>query len=280
MEEMNLFGSVEHNDDNSDKWPDLCGNPTNQDLLDYMVLVIARFAGCQLAFKGGYMLNQLLGGESHQTSDVDFSVVDEKSYEGIKDILRRIAEFFVERGLISRYTLKGDIAPGRPGGIDFYGSDGTRILGVDVGMHNLSYRTTKYDISVGEVEGFSIERMLSDKILAILSRKRFRRTKDLYDFYVLVHHYDFSYETLLYCTENRDNYDNSVWDNIPFSEIVLEQYAIAWNKLRLVSYTEGSDLLKPEFGDVIALFNRIAFTVKGHSDKISSWNHVDMTWRY
>ena len=50
--ELNLFGSVEHNDDNSDKWPDICDNPTEQDVLDYIALVLARNIDSMKAFKG------------------------------------------------------------------------------------------------------------------------------------------------------------------------------------------------------------------------------------
>ena len=278
MEEMNIFGSVEHNDDNTDKWPDLCENPTNQDMLNYMALIVARYLECQKAFKGGYMMNQILGSDSRLTHDIDFSIMNAEYYSKVKKVLEQLGDYFVARGLANSYTVKDTITPTSSGGMTVYSEDGSILVGIDVGLHSLLYGTTDYDISIGKVEAFSIERMLSDKILAILSRKRFRRTKDLYDFYVLIHKFDFSYRELLFCIENRDNYDSSVWDNIPFSEVVLEQYNLAWNKLVLVSYADNTILEKPAFNNAIEIFNKIAFRIKNRVDA-ASWDHVNLNWR-
>lgn len=281
MEEMNIFGSVEHNDDNSDRWPDLRENPTNQDMLDYMALVTARFLNCQKAFKGGYMLNQLLGEDSRMTHDIDFSIMKQEHYEDVKAVLKKLGEFFVSKGLAKSFRVKEDITETSSGGIDIYaeGKNGLeKILGIDVGLHSLSYGITEYDISIGQVQGFEIERMLSDKILAILSRKRFRRTKDLYDFFVLVHRFDFSYDKLVYCINNRDHYDETVWENIPFNDTVLEQYEIAWGKLNLVSFIAGTELEKPTFSEAIKIFNVIALRIKNNLPA-NSWNHQTLNWR-
>lgn len=40
--------------------PEFTGE-SRMDMLDYMVLVTARCISCSVAFKGGYMLNKLLG---------------------------------------------------------------------------------------------------------------------------------------------------------------------------------------------------------------------------
>ena len=281
MEDMNIFGSVEHNDDNTDKWPDLCENPTNQDMLDYMALVTARFLNCQKAFKGGYMLNQLLKEESRMTHDIDFSIMEKSQYGDIKVVLKELGDFFIAKGLASKYVVKETIEERSSGGIDIYrdGPNGLeKILGIDIGLHSLLYGIKRCNITIGSVEAFSVERMLSDKILAILSRKRFRRTKDLYDFYVIVNRFDFSYNELVYCLDNRENYDKAVWDNIPFSEIVLEQYKIAWDKLKLVSYKDGTELIKPDFESAISLFNRIAIRLK-YRQEAFMWSHESLNWR-
>lgn len=51
----------------------------------------------------------------------------------------------------------------------------------------------------------------------------------------------------------------------------------AWNKLRLVSFKDGSKLKKPIFSDVIDLFNYIAVRIKNKT-VASNWNHKDLTW--
>lgn len=275
--ELNLFGSVEHNDDNSDKWPDICDNPTEQDVLDYIALVLARNIDSMKAFKGGYMLNQILKKDSRLTHDIDFSINYKENYNEVKKVLKEIGDYFVRKELAKSYKIKEEISKTSSGGLVIYDTSGNVFAKVDVSVHNLFYGICDYNIKIGKVEAFGIERMLADKILVILSRQRFKRSKDLYDFYVLVNKYDFKYDELVYCIENRDNYDPSVWNNIPFSEEVLIQYQNAWNKLRLVSFKDGSKLKKPIFSDVIDLFNYIAIRIKNKT-VASKWNHKDLTW--
>lgn len=273
MEEMNIFGSVEHNDDNSDKWPDLCENPTNQDMLDYMALVTARFLNCQKAFKGGYMLNQLIADNSRMTHDIDFSIMKQEHYEDVKAVLKKLGEYFISKGLASSFRVKEDITETSSGGIDIY-RDGIRgsekILGIDIGLHSLSYGVTEYNISIGQVQGFEIERMLADKLTAILSRKRFRRTKDLYDFYAITNLFDVDCAKVYRYTEIRGNAE---WNNIPFNDIVLSEYEKAWGKLQLVS-PNNLAIIKPSFEDAIQRFYAISIPLKDNIYDIR-WDHVE-----
>lgn len=262
----------------SHELPNVISEPTNQDLLDYMVLVLARYLGSSCAFKGGYMMNQLLREESRMTRDIDFSIMSQEVYLEIKTLLMQIAEKFKEMKLISEYRVKEEITVTSSGGIDMYDSMGAKVLGVDVGLHDILYGVQSYTISVGDVRAFKVERMLADKILTILSEKRFRRTKDLYDFYILVTRFDFSYEELVYCIEHRNGYNAAVWDNIPFDELVLQKYLQAWNKLQLISSLTGVMLHKPEFYSVIALFTSLTLRLK-MKQQAESWDHCTLVWR-
>jgi hypothetical protein len=70
---MDLFGGERHEgDEDLDTLPPIKGNATETELLDYMVLVLSRHMSCSCAFKGGYMLNQILSGYSRMTYDVGF----------------------------------------------------------------------------------------------------------------------------------------------------------------------------------------------------------------
>lgn len=268
MEEMNLFGSVEHNNDNTDKWPDLCDNPTKQDLLDYTALVTARYLNCQKAFKGGYMLNQILGNASRMTQDIDFSIPEVTNYEEVKRVLVRLGDYFVEKGIASSYKIKDTIGERSSGGITVYDSEGKTLVGVDVGLHNISYGIHGHDIKIGNVKAFSIERMLSDKLLAILSRKRFRRTKDLYDFYVITNAFDINLDKLADYIAVRGGAE---WDNIPFNDDVIREYAMAWDKLSLASMAD-EHLDKPNFQEVLERFYAIALPVKAEHGGLI-WSH-------
>lgn len=277
VDTMNLFGSVKHTDDNQDIQEDFTKMNSN-DMLDYMALTLVRNLNAAFAFKGGYMLNQLLGSESRMTHDIDFSIMNKEYYSKVKDILIDIAEVFMEKGLITNYKVKETISPTSSGGIDMYASTGAKVLGVDVGLHNLLYGTTDYKIKIGDVTAFKVERMLSDKLLSILSRKRFRRTKDLYDFYILTSYFDVSYQELINCIQNRDNYDSSLWDNIPFSDEILIEYEKAWNKLNLTRYTDGRPLEKPQFQIVLQRFYFFAVAIK-IKEVHNIWDHTLLNWR-
>ena len=200
----------------------------------------------------------------------DFSIDDEKTYELVKTILTEIAEKFLKLGLIAEYKVKDTIAPTRSGGIDFYGESGKKILGVDVGLHTLSWGVTSYEFDITTLDGFTVERMLSDKIIAILSRKRFRRPKDLYDLWVITNNFDFDPSKVLQFIAKRGNAE---WDNIPFSDIILVEYKKAWDSLVLQSPDESA-LEKPSFNEeVLPRFNIIALSLKNGSH-LDRWDHI------
>lgn len=273
MEKMNLFGSVKHNDDNSDKWPDICENPTEQDMLDYIALVTVRYLNCQKAFKGGYLLNQLLQDTSRMTHDIDFSIASASQYETVKSLLKKLGDYFVNKGLVKYYEIKDSITETSSGGINFYREmkNGDRkFLGIDIGLHNLKYGVTEYELSFGNADGFEVERMLADKITAILSRKRFRRTKDLYDVYAITNLFDVDCDKLSKYIELRGNAE---FNNIPFNDTILVQYEKAWEKLQLTSPTTAT-IEKPPFTQVLTRFYAIALPLK---DGIvgGTWKHAE-----
>ena len=267
---MDIFGAVKHDDENFD----LAENfdlSDSQALLDYMALVVCRRLQLPKAFKGGYLLNQILGEQSRMTHDIDFSISDEQGYEAVKQVLTEIGDALINRGVIESYKVKPTISSTSSGGIDFYNAQGAKILGVDVGLHSLQWGVTSYDFNFAIANGFCIERMLSDKLIAILSRKRFRRTKDLYDFWVITNNFDFDYDTLRDFIERRGGAE---WQNIPFDETILLEYAKAWDKLVLQTPTHGT-LEKPLFRVALERFYEIALPMKEQA-VYTRWSHTEL----
>lgn len=267
---MDPYAGISHGDDNCDL-PPLFSDADPKELLDYMVLVLSRRLHVEKAFKGGYMLNQLLGSASRMTHDVDFSIHWKEDYEQVKQVLKEIAEQFADLGIICEYKLKESIEEGISGGIDFYGTDGRKVLGVDVGLHDIHWGIKQYTFAITCLDGFEIERMLADKLIAIMSRKRFRRTKDLYDFFILTSHFNFDYKKLQDYVERRGTAE---WDNIPFSDVVLVEYKKAWDKLFLQS-PDGRVLPKPDFHTVLLQYYTIALPLKDGAD-FSLWDHREL----
>ena len=265
---MDAFASVEHSDENFDL-PPLREGMSKIELLDYMVLSVTRTLSVQKAFKGGYMLNKLIKASSRQTSDIDFSISSKEDYEEIKHVLKSIAEKFICYGYISSYKIKETIEEKMSGGIDLYNDTGEKVLGVDVGLHDIGWGVTSYSFDVTTLDGFEIERMLADKLIAITSRKRFRRTKDLYDFFIITSSFDFSFDKLKEYVALRGGAE---WENIPFTDVVIREYEKAWNKLRLIDIN-GNNLDPIEFSKAVMRFYVIAVPCK-ENKPLHHWNRL------
>lgn len=277
VEAMSVFDAITFDDNNTEVKKDEKELKTSNDMLDYMALVLSREMSCRVAFKGGYLLNQLLS-QSRLTHDIDLSLAKKGEYDEVKRVLKEIADAFIEKDLIFDYKIKENISETTSGGIDMYDCDGKKILGADIGLHNISYGINHYVLAITELDGFSPERMVIDKVLAILSPKRFRRTKDLYDLYAITNVFNLDVSVLYQCIALRTNYDTTVWDHIPFSEDIILQYSKAWDKLKLTPYNDDLALEKPDFLEVLTRFNSIAFTLKKHTDGVF-WDHVSKCWK-
>ena len=257
-------------DDYNNEIP-ITSESSEQDILDFMAVQFARELRNCIAFKGGYILNQILPTQSRLTRDIDFSIEDYNLYLNVKDTLQSIAEQFKNVGLIDNYRIKEDISETSSGGIDLY-RNSSKILGVDVGLHGISWGITEMNLKGEETVRFSIERMLADKLMAILSRKRFRRTKDLYDLWVITNNFNFSYKELQECIANRGLPE---WNNIPFNETTITEYKKAWDKLSITSAINSEQLEKPAFEETIQRFYAIAIPLKT-GQHFSYWNHKEL----
>lgn len=263
--DMNVFENITSvNDDLR-----LTGNESFNELLDYMVLKLCRGVASNKAFKGGWMLTKLLQSKSRMTKDIDLSVSSPEAYAEVKETLREIAEEFKQVGIVDDYRIKENVTPSSSGGIDLY-KDGEKILGADIGLHEISWGVKRYNLSLISLDGFEVERMLADKIIVILSRKRFRRTKDLYDFCILVRAFDFDLRKLRSYVDLRGGAE---WDNIPFNDAVLEQYRKAWDKLVLVNSVTGDLMEKLNFEIYLQLFYAVVLPLKVEAFDYPIWDH-------
>ena len=242
--------------------------------MDYMVEILVATFGNLIAFKGGYMLTKLIPNCARQTSDIDFSIADSDLYKELINTMITIGEKFISEGYINHYTIKDTISKTMSGGMNMYDNNGKKVLGIDVGWHDLSFGLTTTTIDIGSVNAFSIERMLSDKITAILSRKRFRRPKDIYDLYCITNCFDFDCNKVYDYILKRTNGTGADWCNFPFNESTLIQYERAYMSLRLISITKGEELERPPFRNVIERF----YTICNRLVNIGTepiWNHND-----
>lgn len=236
-------------------------NPINKQM-DFMVLTLVREFGDKIAFKGGYMLTKLMPETARQTTDIDFSIASSDLYQSLIATMDKIGRFFVSQGMIDRYVVKQEIREFMSGGMDMYDATGKKVLGIDVGWHDLSFGLTSTNIGITDVKAFTVERMLSDKVTAILSRKRFRRPKDIYDLYCITNCFDFDADEVNRCILIRTNGEGAEWRNYPFNPDVVREYEKAYNKLALNSIVRGGELERPPFDAVMYRFNTICDHLK------------------
>lgn len=270
MEDTNLFkGDMDRS---------LNSVPLNRvQILDCIAQEICNECKSYFAFKGGYELTKLLE-NPRATRDIDLSIQDEKDYEEFKVVLNNIGHKLVDLGVIKNYLVKDKISLTSSGGIECYSEEGNRLFGVDIGLHQLVSGIGKLDFKFGIVNAFVPERMLADKIRAILSEKRFRRTKDLYDCYVLVQNYDLDFLELKKLVNERIGQQVELWDNIPFSDTVLVKYSHAWDKLVLTSFFNPSQsLYKPGFQVVCSLFYKLVDPLKYNYEMVK-WSSTQGRW--
>lgn len=247
---------------------ELNADSSSVDILNYIMLYLCkRIERRFVSFKGGFVLTQLIK-EARRTTDIDFSISEKGQYEIVKDVLDSLGKELVSKGVFIGYEIKENITETSSGGIKFEKPDGSKSMGIDIGLHTLSYGVQEWEYKGYDCLRFEFERMLSDKISAIYSPKRFRRTKDLYDFYIITSNFDIDMDKLREYITLRDTIK---WEADPFREEVLVQYAIAYDKLNLIG-TDGYELSKPKFDDVIA---QLSIFMRGYNDGSRVWNFKD-----
>lgn len=237
--------------------------------IDSIILTLLRIFGNKSAFNGGYMLKKLIPDCARQTQDIDFSAQSSELYQSLINTMIAVGTRFVKAGIISNFKIRQTIVPHYSGGMDMYNTSGAKILGIDVSWSDTLLGTATTHIDIGDVNAFEVERMLADKISAILSRKRFRRPKDIYDLYCITNCFDFSVIKVNTYLKKREIESGVDWGNFPFNDKILVEYNKAYQSLRLDSIVRNRQLDKPLFNDVMTRFIDIVKGLRRESDYVT-----------
>ncbi len=145
-----------------------------------------------VCLKGNILLNKLYKEKARATKDLDMDIkVSKMVYrEKVIPLLKEFAEDLISRGLADRYRIKNEGNDKTMGGISIYKYEGCNvkdslIYSADINLGNSIFGDTIYVIEGCEFRGYSIERVICDKIIATLSDKDNRRVKDYYDIYLI-----------------------------------------------------------------------------------------------
>lgn len=207
-------------------------NSPDMDILDYIVVQLCQCLDTKkLAFHGGYVLNKIIDKEKPRyTTDIDISVADTEYYANVKSVLCSAGNELIKHGIIERYEVKDIATVECSGGIDMYRTNNNRKLGADIGLRRVKEGTVPIYLSGIEARRFSICRMLSDKLRALHSPVGIRRTKDLYDVYIITNCFDVDMDELGSCIDDDGGIDISM---SPSREDICNNHKHAYKKLRI-----------------------------------------------
>ena len=245
---------------------------TEQDILDYIVVTLTEnISITDMAFKGGYILNKRIP-NCRMTHDIDFSIERVELYEKVKGVLANVGDKLKSMNLIVDYEIKPEVTPTTSGGIKFIYADGSKALGVDVGLHTLGFGITSMSIQNTDINVFTVERSIGDKLSVLCSRRRFRRIKDIYDIYMLSEYYSMGYNAV----EEALSYREVDWNLYPKDEEQLVQLGHAYDRL-LIRGVTSRPIAKPDYNKVLERL--LVFCdpwLSGYLPK--NWNHKRGCW--
>lgn len=247
------------------------------EILDYIAVRLCKCLDTnEMAFHGGYVLNKIIPKDTVRgTVDVDVSIKTEAYYHKVVEVLKDIGEVLVSDGIMESYKYKEVATEECSGGLDLYRtSKERRKLGADVGIRDVGRCVVPITLVSGvDALRFSVERMLADKMTAMHSDKRYRRTKDLYDFYIITNSFDVDVDTL---RDELTNHSSIDWNNSPMEPSIRDKYEQAYSKLRIYN---GDDF---KFAEISGVTFKNALTRLGsfinYIDKPFLWKCGDRTF--
>ena len=222
-----------------------------------LFLEVSREVNMRAVLKGNILLNQILPDTARSTKDIDFDILSEEDYnEIVVPLLTKFGETAIATGTADSYDIR-EIQTNRSGGIVIY-NRGSSVYEADIALSpNGIFGATKYTFNGEYAYGSTIEKIMSDKTVTTLSKRRLRRAKDFYDLYIILTSsivYDINkvYERIL----SQISYDQleELLSSFPFSDEEVSGLTTAWNKLTVYNVLRNEEMQKPE---IAALLNTV-----------------------
>ncbi|WP_289743562.1 nucleotidyl transferase AbiEii/AbiGii toxin family protein [uncultured Duncaniella sp.] len=254
MKKMNLNG----NNHNSGNLPN-ANNPSQHELLCRLARYLnEHLPEGTLVFKGGLFLGEYTGVPRY-TQDVDVSIASGSIYASIRQVLTTFGEQLVSEGVIVSYEVCDEVVEGRSGGAKYRDSTNRVLLSVDISLIGHIRSVVVRDTEVaGTVRLSSVEQMLADKLTVLYSRKRFRRSKDLFDAWQIISTCQIDLEELGKCLAARNLLPLPV-DKAPFNEAHYGELKHAYDRLVIRNETTQELMVKPDYDEIVSVVGK--FTI-------------------
>ena len=212
-------------------------------------LEVSREVNMRAVLKGNILLNQILPDTARSTKDIDFDILSEDDYnEIVVPLLTKFGESAIATGTADSYEIR-EIQANRSGGIVVY-NQGSSVYEADITLSPKGiFGATKYTFKGEYAYGSTIEKIMSDKTITTLSKRRLRRAKDFYDLYIILTsniEYDIEkiHERIL--SQLDSNQLDELLSSFPFSDEEVSGLTTAWNKLTVYNVLRNEEMQKPE----------------------------------
>ncbi len=252
MKKMDLFGTNK---------PSETGGPkhfTERELLSRLACYLKEspyIQGDLLVFKGGLFLGEHTG-KPRYTQDVDVSIASADVYARMREVLKDFGEELIAEDIIHEYAVEEAVLPNRSGGAKYRDMTGRVLLSIDVSLGGDELSCIVMDTSIaGRVHLESIEQVLADKLTVLYSRKRFRRSKDLFDIWQILSCCQVNISHLRELLKVRELLPLPL-DKAPFNEEHYVQLEHAYNTLSIRDASTEELVEKPPFAEVVRVVGK------------------------
>lgn len=201
-------------------------------------------------YKGGLFLGEHTKSPRF-TQDVDVSILDTSLYGRFKIALVNFGDTLITEGVIATYEITDEVLPTHSGGAKFKDATGRVVASIDISLCSATFDSVLLDVSeYGVLQVSSIEQMLADKLNVLYSRKRFRRSKDLFDVWQIVSTVAVNTQRLCERLRERDILPLPL-DKAPFNEEHIMEMKHAYDKLMIRDPFTELPISKPTYYEVV-----------------------------
>lgn len=226
-----------------------------------LFVFIASKVNKQAFLKGNVLLNKLYRDSARSTLDLDIGSLNIEIYDSVisKELIN-FGEDSIRLGLAFSYNVR-DLRNTRNGGIDIRDEDGNKVFAVDVGLDDATLQgVIEYCFDGKYVLGSSIEKILCDKCLSTLSKRRFKRIKDFYDLYIILNSsmkYDINKVINLMKEKVGEDAFVNLLNNYPFNANMLASLKAIWDSTTFIKSSETETVVDKEFMEVYSTISRL-----------------------
>lgn len=182
---------------------------------------------------------------------IEADVSDNRTYKMVTGTISKVCDEFVSEGIIEDYRVKDSVQVLFPGGVDLYLHD-QRKISIKIGLSSKYSHTTLVQTRIGNVRVYNNNKLLSDRIVTILSNEFDTYAKDVYETYKLIEVGNVD------CTEVA----TCLLENVDFDEQLASKDALfndniggidvgRWIMMRTDSIYEETSILSPTFNSVV-----------------------------